>query len=154
MFERLGEIVKNGERFKSEAEEPPVKFVAWESIVHWHLHLSFPFLWKYNKGYLDYIQIRTWHILGLSLVPDAEQVWLHSTQPGKRGPGLPGWACCEARQGSQVRPEPSVRGPPQHRGADHQVFNNIGQLSLLDFSQLQILRGRWKMKLNKSSFKC
>ena len=34
MFERLGEIVQNGERFESEAEEPPVKIVTWENIEY------------------------------------------------------------------------------------------------------------------------
>ena len=43
MFERLGEIIQNGERFKSEADEPPVKFEK-VYLVHWRLHLSFLFI--------------------------------------------------------------------------------------------------------------
>ena len=40
MFERLGEIEQNGERFKSEAEEPPVKFEE-AYLVHWQLSFLF-----------------------------------------------------------------------------------------------------------------
>ena len=47
MFERLGEIIQYGERFKSEAEEPPVQF---EKGYLVHLHLSF-LLFKNKPAY-------------------------------------------------------------------------------------------------------